>query len=112
MFRSMARISDNPVLVYWIAQNIAWDRWEQMDMYEIYVDRLSAFINPVGFKKVLESREAEEFQMPKGPKSKEELGLSEEQWAQIRSSPMRPAILNHSDEGVFPGDIDASGITD
>lgn len=102
---------ENPVLVYWISQNIVWDRLDEHERLDAYVEKLAAYINPMGMQKILESRSGVTVTRA-GPKTKDELGLSDEAWAKINASPNRPSILdrNYNDtdvDDIMPGGLDA-----
>ncbi len=101
---------ENPVLVYWVSQNIVWDRLDEHERLDGYVEKLAGYINPIGMKKIFESRSGATVYR-EGPKTKSELGLSDETWAKIEASPNRPLILNRSSEvddvdDIIPGGLD------
>lgn len=59
------------------------------------MDRLAAFINPLGMQKVLESRFSTDA-TPEAPKTKEQMRLSDDLLRTLQRSPVRPTILNRA----------------
>lgn len=99
----------NPVLVYWISQNIVWDRLDEHERIDAYVEKLAGYINPMGMKKIMESRLGSKMHRT-GPKTKSELGLSDEIWAKVEASPNRPSILDRSLDDTDADDIIPGGL--
>jgi len=52
----MSGLLDHPVLSLWFANNASWDRIEKHDLIDNATDRICAFTNPEGWKKMQDAR--------------------------------------------------------
>lgn len=96
---------DNPLLLYWVSQNIAWDIWERDENTRRWADHICAFINPELMKATMDAKKVLDTTL-QNRKPKPTSVYSKRVIDSITKG-RKPDYCNDGDDEIMPGGVDS-----